>query len=68
MDQNTKELFEELRETLNNYADINKHGGPNRAMVALEVLDELKERYEAELQAHKATGEAFDKMYREYGA
>jgi len=67
MDASTKELFDELREILDNYADINVHGGPNSAMVGLQVLDEIRSRYEAECQAHEATIKQFDRMLDEGG-
>jgi hypothetical protein len=54
MDANTKELFDELREILDNYADINRHGGPNDAMRGMGILADLRDRYEATLQAMEA--------------
>lgn len=55
MDKSTAALFEEVMDALNNYADI-KDGPegkqlPNDAMAALTTLDEIRERYEATLQA-----------------
>jgi hypothetical protein len=67
MDANTKELFDDLYDALHNYADIDRHGGPNRAMAGLQILDEIRSRYEAECQAHEATVKSFSQDLIERG-
>jgi hypothetical protein len=65
MDANTQDLFDELKDILDNYAEVidgpDGQPRPNRAMVALGVLDTIRHRYEATLQAAHATEAAYDK-------